>query len=175
MPRKEHKVVVDGVTYYITKADPFAAMKLVALGRKFLGPGLRAFSTAKDMKGMIGNLLGKDGESLALLLDSEITPALFDSLADLADSFADKLTEDDLIKAVNLVLVGNLAGPLDAQPKFNYEDEDTYLMAMSEQIEKHGHMHQLRLLWAALRVNLGPISAGSPTSSRKDAEAPAQP
>lgn len=170
--RKEHKIVVDGETYWVTRVDPFGAARLLALGRKMVGPLLHAFAKSGTIKGVFDEVVGRPG-GFTEILDHELGPAFFETIGEVLDRFGDKIDAEDLIQLIRLTVIDHVAGPYGDQPKLYYEDDDTYLQAMSEQIDKHGHLHQIRLVWAVLRVNLGPISAGSPTTHRKDEAVPA--
>lgn len=109
------------------------------------------------------------------LFESEDGKAVIENsmvlLGALADEIAERLTHKDLEKAVNLALVGNLwtswggsdeadATLAKSKTKVHIDTAETYSDMMSDRMDKHGSMHQLKLLWGAVKLSLGPTIAG---------------
>jgi hypothetical protein len=168
MARPKHKIEVDGLAYWVVQCGPFDALRLDALGAKAMGPLFRALASSESAREIIKKMF-KGGEKefgaeLDRMLDGntgEIMMALGLSLDDLLANFGG----EELIEAVGLLVIGKVSGPYLGAPEVLIEDVGTYEDIIGAAMDKHGHMHQLKLLWACARANLGPTTAGRSTDS----------
>lgn len=167
--RPLHDVVVDGVVYRLQRMSPFDALRFDTAGSRLLGPLLRALALSDNAKDVIAAMAGGDQSKLAAVLESDIGAALA-MLGIGIDGIADRLDADVVIDLARRMFIGRLVAPhpILGTP-VEVADDNTYEQVIGHQMAVHGHLHQLRLLWAALRVNLGPTSAGStqPTTTPK--------
>jgi hypothetical protein len=164
-----HVVDVDGVAYRLKRIGPFDALRFDTAGSRLLGPLLRALALSDNAKGVIQAMTGGDHAKIAEVLESDVGAALA-MLGIGIDGVADRLDADVVIDLVRRMFIGRLVAPhpILGTP-VEIADDDTYEQVIGHQMAVHGHLHQLKLLWAALRVNLGPTSAGStqPTTTPK--------
>jgi hypothetical protein len=164
MARPKQKIEVDGLTYWVTKCGPFDALRVDALGGKVLGPLFRALATSDSARGVLATMIQGGESKLEDVLErdaGELMMALGLSLDDLLAKFSGA----DLIEAVRLLVIGKVSCPYAGAPEVLIEDATTYEDIMASAMDKHGHLHQLKLLWACLRANLGPTTAGRSTDS----------
>lgn len=158
----EHDLEVDGVRYNLTRMGPFDALRFDAAGSRMLGPLLRSLAMSDNAKGFLAALSGADEAKVAEVLSADLGAGLA-MLGVGIDEIADKIDADVVIDLTKRMLVGRLIAPHPAHGKpVEISDVETYEEVIGMHMAAHGHLHQLKLLWAALRANLGPTSAGSP-------------
>jgi hypothetical protein len=154
----EHKKIeVDGVTYRVKRLRAMASLKFLARATRLLGPALRALALSGDAREFLKAATFEDAK-ITELLDKDVGaqfPLLMSAFGDVAET----IDEDELLSCAELLLVGNLQVTKDGHP-MDVDDLKTYDACMAEAMERHGVMHQLKLLWAATRMNLFPTSAG---------------
>lgn len=166
-------IVVDGVSYKLTRMGALDALRFDAAGSRILGPLFRALAGSDDVKGLVSALTGADEAKIGEVLTKDVGAAL--AMLGLGiDEIAEKIDPEALVDLAQRMCLGRLVAPhpVAGMPVL-LEKADDYDLVIGLQMSAHGHMHQLKLLWAGLRANLGPTSAGSPSSTTTPKASPA--
>lgn len=158
-----HDVLVDGELYKVRRLGPFDMLRVQTHAARMLGPVLKALALSDNAKSFLAVLTGGDEEKIAAVLEKDVGAA-FAMLGLTFDEFAEKLDADEIIELAKRLFVGRLNAPW-MGARVDVEDVTTYEDVLGAQMIKHGHLHPLKLMWAALRVNMGPTTADSPSPS----------
>jgi hypothetical protein len=164
----EQKLEIDGETYWLRRLGAIDGSRFLVRAAKLFGPSLRSLALSDDAPGFILSVLSSDqpGKKLAELMKGG-DYSVFALLYNASDAFE----EEPLIELIDLVLVGQLTG-LVGGDQCKLDDLKTYETVVGRACEKHGPFHQLKLLWAAVRANLGPTFGGGDTSSQTASATP---
>lgn len=159
---------VDGVKYKLRRFGGWDALRFDAAAGRMLGSVLRALAVSDNAKDLLGALVGADkdqekADRLQALLEADVGAAL-GMLGLGIDEMMDRLDVEVLIDLTKRMFVGKLTAPRLGHP-VEIDNDETYDEVIGLLMVEHGHMHQLKLLWAGLRANLGPTSAGSRSST----------
>jgi hypothetical protein len=158
-----HNVVVDGELYKVRRLGPFDMRRVQTAAARMLGPVLKALALSDNAKGFLAALTGGDEAQIAAVLEKDVGAA-FAMLGLTFDEFAEKLDAEEVIELEKRLFIGRLNAPW-SDARVDIEDEKTYEDVVGALMVKHGHLHGLKLIWAALRVNMGPTTAASPSPS----------
>jgi hypothetical protein len=156
----EQKIDVDGETYWVKRLRPMEASRFLVRCIRFFGPSVRSLALSDNAPGFIQAVLGSDAPGKVLA--EKLKGGDF-SVLTLIYNASDDLDEEKLVELIDLALVGQVSAMVGGE-KCGLDDLATYETVVGKAIEKHGPFHQMKLLWAAIRVNLGPISGGGGTN-----------
>lgn len=169
-------VTIDGHRYTIKRLNPFDQLRLGSLGARALGPMFRALSMSGSASEFAQNLLsgGREGqqlgEGLKDVLNQDIT-VLLGMLGTTIDEIAERIDGEDLVRCIRLAVIGHISTK-HVDDNVDIEDDTTYADVVGPRVIEFGILHQLRLIWEVCKINLGPTTAGAPTSP-PEAPAPA--
>lgn len=175
MAPKAHTVSIDGEKYVIRRVDPFDGLRLSTLCSRSIGPLVRSIATSPNIGALVKSIASGDGElkdGLEALLDTDLL-AVASVLGVTIENVAETLGEEDLVRIVRLAVIGHVSTPHDGAPMVDIDDDGTYADIIGPRIARHSILHQFRLLWEVVRLNLGPTSAADPTSRHEGSTAPA--
>lgn len=156
---------VDGVAYQLRRLGAMDALRVDTMAGRMLGPVLRALAMSDDASSLMSALTVGESERVQAVLEKDVG-AMLGMLGLTLDELAEKLDPEDVVKLAGLLFFGGrLRAPAPGGGSVEIDGADTYEHCLGPALAEHGHMHQLKLLWAALRANLGPTTAGSTTDT----------
>ena len=174
MAPKAHTAVIDGEKYFIRRVDPFAGLRLSTLCGRSIGPLISSVATSPNVGALVRSIAsgGKSlDEGIEVLLDTDIL-AVASVLGVSLEHVAESLGEEDLVRLVRLAIIGHVS-TVHEGIAIDIDDDGTYADILGPRIAKHSMLHQLKLIWEVVRLNLGPTTAAAPTSLLEGSTAPA--
>jgi len=180
--KKQHEITIDGETYWLTTADAFSQLALDEVGAKLLGHLFRVLVKSRGVVDSVGALLMEMSPLLqnreefdaamqmgivefvrSNFLETETGRDVIEQglhlLAEAAELLSQTLTREDMMTVIENALLKCLEAQWQGQ-RVKIGDKLTYRQMMDERIEKHSSHHQRKLMWEAVKLNLGPTIAG---------------